>query len=124
MTKLKAHILPRIKDILVKEAASNLDTHLPQPGPSVEGGHVTSSSDHNSVLFKDDRMYRHHLARFNYTTYDVRRAQDVVNPGTSHRDIMLLANSGAIDSDLDHPFLYARILSIYHVNIIYMGDGM
>jgi hypothetical protein len=69
-------------------------------------------------------MYRHHLARFNYTTYDVRRAQDVINPRTSHRDIMLLASTDNASTDLGHPFLYARVLGIYHVNVIYTGEGM
>ena len=68
-------------------------------------------------------MYRHHLARFNYTTYDVRRSQDVINPGTTHRDIMLLANDGD-KSNADHPFYYARVLGIYHVNVSYMKEGM
>ena len=68
-------------------------------------------------------MYGHHLARFNYTTYDIRRSQDVINPGTSHRDIMLLANKDESNSDSKHPFLYARVLGIYHVNAIYTGEG-
>jgi hypothetical protein len=122
--KLKDHILPRIKDMLTKEAASNPDAYSPQPGLSLARGSESNSSERDSVLFKNDRMYSHHLARFNYTTYDVRRAQDVVNPGTSHRDILLLANSSDTHGDLDHPFLYARILGIYHVNVVYTGEGM
>ena len=76
-------------------------------------------------------MYSHRLVRFNYTTFDVRRAQDVVNPGTTHHNIMLLAQ-GNSDTDCDnpaeslkcHPFLYARVLGIYHVNVVYVGPGM
>ena len=70
-------------------------------------------------------MYRHHLLRVNHTTYDVRRAQDIINPGTSHRDIMMLANnSDGKDSEDVHPFCYARVLGIFHVNVIYTGTGM
>jgi hypothetical protein len=69
-------------------------------------------------------MYKHHLARFNYTTYDVRRAQDVINPGTSHRDIILLGNNDDPETCTDHHFLYARVLGVYHVNVIYTGAGM
>jgi hypothetical protein len=47
----------------------------------------------------------------------------VINPGTSHRDIMLLANRTDDDSRSSHPFLYARVLGIYHVNVIYTGEG-
>jgi len=82
----------------------------------------TNLQDQDSVFFKNDRMYRHNIAKFNYTTYDVRRAQDVINPGTSHRDVMLLAKN--TDTSSDHHFLYARVLGIYHVNVIYTGEGM
>jgi hypothetical protein len=121
--KLKDYILPRIRNILIKEAASNPDVYPPETVASLTGNPESNSSDRNSVLIKSDRMYRHHLARFNYTTYDVRRGQDVINPGTSHRDILLLAGD-TDDADSDHPFLYARVLGIYHVNVIYTGEGM
>ena len=70
-------------------------------------------------------MYRHNLARFNYTTYDVRRAQDVISPHTPHCDIMLLADSSqqTCDEMCDHHFRYAQVLSIYHVNVVYTGKG-
>lgn len=95
-----------------------------EDGSSAQVGLSAIQGGHESVLFKDDRMYRHHLARFNYTTYDVRRAQDVINPGTAHRDIMLLANNTDGNGDTTHPFLYARVLGIYHVNVIYTGGSV
>jgi hypothetical protein len=72
----------------------------------------------NQVVFRGNNMYRHNLMRINYTTYDVRRAQDVVNPNTEHRDIMMLSSSSA------HPFCYARVLGIYHANNIYTGPEL
>lgn len=116
--KLKDHILPRIKEILRQETTSHDDSIPPKAGLSAL---QCPNTARNSIFFKSDRMYRHHLARFNYTTYDVRRSQDVINPGTSHRDIMLLADSD--EDELTHPFLYARVLGIYHVNVIYTGEG-
>jgi hypothetical protein len=64
--------------------------------------------------------------RINYTTYDVRRSQDVVNASTSHCDIMLLAHSGSDSSDSNspHPFNYTWVLGVYHVNAVYVGPGM
>jgi hypothetical protein len=105
--------------MLQKEASSNADVHPLQAGLS----HHNPAPQHDSVFFKNDRMYSHHLARFNFTTYDVRRAQDVINPGTSHRDVLLLAGN-EMGARSDHPFLYARVLGIYHVNVIYTGEGM
>jgi hypothetical protein len=75
-----------------------------------------------NVFFKSDRIYQHNLLKVNYTTYDVRRSQDVINPGTSHRDIMMLASD--YDENDGHRFLYARVLGIYHANVIYTGPGM
>jgi hypothetical protein len=120
LPKLKAHILPRIKEMLREESfALGEGLNSPQAGLS---GIPRQNMDCDSIFFKSDRMYRHHLARFNYTTYDVRRSQDVVNPATAHCDIMLLANSAG-DGPLSHPFLYARVLGIYHVNVVYTGEG-
>jgi hypothetical protein len=68
-------------------------------------------------------MYHHNTARFNYTTYDVRRSQDVVNPRTPHCNIMILR----ADDDAGrqgHRYIYGKILGIYHVNVIFIGNGM
>ena len=73
----------------------------------------------NHVLFKGNKMYRHRLLHVNYTTYDLRCESDSINPRTDHRDIMLLSHSGG----KDHPFSYARVLGIFHANIIYTGPG-
>jgi hypothetical protein len=66
-------------------------------------------------------MYKHNIMRINYTTYDVRRAEDVIHPGTSHHNVMILNPSWPSSG---HPFLYAHVLGIYHVNVIYAGAGM
>jgi hypothetical protein len=83
-------------------------------------------SDINHILFKSDCIYNHRLLRINYTTYDVRRAQDVLNPKTTHNNIILLAGAEAENGEelQSHPYLYARVLGIYHANIIYVGPGM
>lgn len=107
-----------------EEAASNLDlTNVPRgQAPLSLRREFSGLHERDSIHFQNDRMYRHHLVRFNYTTYDVRRAQDVINPNTSHRDVMLLANT--TDMGSEHPFLYARVLGVYHVNTIYAGEDM
>jgi hypothetical protein len=74
--------------------------------------------DLDLIFFKNDLIYRHNVMRINYTTYDVRRAQDSINPHTDHKDIMLLAIGPAC-----HQYQYARVLGIYHANVIYSGQG-
>ena len=73
----------------------------------------------NHVLFKGNRIYQHRLLCINYTTYDLQRDFDSINPRTDHRDIMLLSNSDANA----HPFSYARVLGIFHANTMYTGPG-
>lgn len=127
MPKLKEHILPRIRNMHLKEAASNTDTKSSQPGLLSSKENDTAGFNHASVLFKNDCLYSHQLARFNYTTYDVRRSQDVINPDTPHCDIMALADtdhSGLDGTGSDHTFLYGRVLGIYHVNVVYTGEDM
>jgi hypothetical protein len=45
----------------------------------------------------------------------MRRARDSINPRT-HPDIMLLSGEDRDDSD-PHPYWYARVLGIYHVEV-------
>jgi len=127
--KLKDHLLPRIKTLLSQEIAANAHDNPSQPlvqSPGLEDVAILSADGqaqaaHDSVLFKNDCIYRHHIARFNYTTYDVRRSQDVINPRTSHRDVMLLVSPDDAETNSNHAFLYARVLGIFHTNVIYTG---
>lgn len=85
----------------------------------------------NSILLKDNRIYNHKLVRFYHTAYDVRRSEDVINPKTPHCNIMLLSSNASKpdDSSSDstgttHPFIYARVIGVYHTNVVYIGPGM
>lgn len=80
---------------------------------------LNQSDDGDDVIFSDeDRLslsivggciYQHKVLRVNYTSYDMRRGQDSLNPRT-HANVLLLSHSGD-----NHPYWYARILGIYHV---------
>ena len=108
MPKLVKHLLPRVKDNFCKELRE-----------SNNNGEILYQWDfdagNDKLLFKNDRLYRHRIFRINYTTYDVQRVQDVINPHTPHRDIMVL---NSVDGT-DNKFSYARVLSIYHADVIY-----
>ncbi|KAH7909551.1 hypothetical protein BJ138DRAFT_1197527 [Hygrophoropsis aurantiaca] len=120
--RLKKHLLPRIRAQLQSEMSE-----LGGPPTCDEHAEVLSGDDYRFVFFKNERIYEHKLMRINCTTYDVRRAQDVVNPSTSHNNIMVLASAVASDGSEGysnhHPFLYARIIGIFHANVIYTGPG-
>jgi hypothetical protein len=117
-SKLKAYLLPRIREMLQEAAAlpelsgvgmASAD-RLPPP---------TDNDGTNFVFIKNDLIYHHRVTRFHFTTYDVRRGTDVINPGTARCNIMLLA-----DTTDPHHFLYARVIGAYHANVIYTGTGM
>lgn len=48
----------------------------------------------------------------------MRRNQDSINPKT-HPDILMLAPSSSPGPQLPHPYLYGRVIGIYHVDIIH-----
>jgi hypothetical protein len=68
-------------------------------------------AERNEVLIQDNQLYFHKTLRVNYTSYDIRRQQDVVNP-TSHPDVMVLSCEDGEDA---HPFWYARVIKIFHI---------
>jgi hypothetical protein len=59
-------------------------------------------------------------------TYDIQHSEDVVNPQTSHCDVMLFGPQaeGTSKEISPHPFLYACVLGIYHVNVVCTGPSM
>ncbi|KAI0071014.1 hypothetical protein K474DRAFT_1712834 [Panus rudis PR-1116 ss-1] len=65
-----------------------------------------------SVRFESERLYQHKVLRVNYTTYDMRRAQDSINPRT-HPFIMLYSP----DPKSKHPYWYAQVIHIFHADV-------
>lgn len=98
--------LPRLKEHI-------LNRFEPKSAES-PGERPACPDQHNSIFFKCNRIYHHNLAKFNYTAYDVRRAQDVVNPKTPHCNIMLLQDD---DSHGGH-YRHAKVIGIHHVNVV------
>lgn len=113
LPKLKHHVLSRILTALRARAPELQSNALPLSPDDVDSSHV---------LFKHDRIYHHNIMRVNYTTYDVRREEDVLHHFTCQHNIMVLANGTG--NDASHPFAYGRVLGIYHANVIYTGPGM
>lgn len=83
---------------------------------------IGGNKPEDSILLKHDRIYWHSLMRVNHTTYDVRRDQDLLNPPRNHADVMTLA--GTVSEDDSRHFRYARVVGVFHVNVVYVGPGM
>lgn len=64
-----------------------------------------------------DRIYSAKVFRINYTSYDMRRDQDSLNPCTNC-DVMVLSAETGPDA---HPFWYARVLGVFHAKVLHTG---
>ena len=78
-----------------------------------------TEAERDTIQIVDNTLYRHKTLRVNYTTYDLRRQQDSINPRT-HPDIMLLSHEDAASDDA-HPYWYARVIGIFHVDVTHTG---
>lgn len=73
-----------------------------------------TDEDRRHIRLKDSRFTSLKTLRVNYTTYDVRRDQDSINPD-SHADVMMLSPESLPD---EHPYWYARVLGIYQATVV------
>lgn len=110
-----------MKALLLQEKLQSPPRDRYQLIPSLDRPADLDKMQFDQLFFQKDRMFRHNILRVNYTTYDVHRKQDTINPMTPHRDIIVMADE---ESSKRHPFMYARVLGIYHVNVTYIGPGM
>lgn len=94
ISKLKDHILYRLKKLSV----SHCD-------------HTFSDEERNSVIIPNHTVYLVKTMQVHYTTYDMRREHDTINP-RMNADIMVFSG----ETSPSHPYWYARVLGIYHMD--------
>jgi hypothetical protein len=112
-TEITQDFLPRLKDHLLSRIL-NRPFDGDQP--------AFSDEDRSSITFVNNRLYKHKVLRVNYTTYDLRRCQDSMNPRT-HADIMVLSHEDEEDESKRHPYWYARVIGIFHANVRHVGPN-
>ncbi|KAF5316669.1 hypothetical protein D9619_006659 [Psilocybe cf. subviscida] len=71
-----------------------------------------ADSDRNSIRFIGNKIYSVRTCNVYYTSYDLQRQCDTINPH-SHPDIMLRSPVAGGDD----PYWYARVIGVYHANI-------
>ncbi|PPQ81433.1 hypothetical protein CVT24_001917 [Panaeolus cyanescens] len=108
----------RLGDLAAQNFIIELKTHLLSRvlGKQNDDDISFSPTELSRLELVQDSIYEHHVFRVNYTTYDLRRSQDSINPRT-HCDIVTLSR----DNNPTHPFSYARIIRSYHADITYTG---
>ena len=126
LPKLREHLHPRIQAVLLQKATSLSEPSSIRTGSDTGPFHSPDGSAPNSMFFKNNCIYHHKLVQFHFTTYDVQCGTDIINSGTSHCNIMLLADDaeGSVILLNPHHFLYAQVIGGYHANVIYTGPGM
>ncbi|KAK0439080.1 uncharacterized protein EV420DRAFT_1735640 [Desarmillaria tabescens] len=97
------------KDLAVADFIPKLKDHILHRLFEHEDNPTVTMNHHNSLFLVNNRIYRHKILQINYTTYDVRRDQDSINPRT-RSDVMVLAN----DTKHSHPYWYARVIGVFH----------
>ncbi|KAF7377741.1 hypothetical protein MSAN_00197100 [Mycena sanguinolenta] len=105
------HDDPAVENFLPK-LQEHVLSRLSHPERTGNGNEFTLGQRYQLAL-KNQRIYRHKILRINYTSYDMQRGQDCLNPHT-HSDVMTLAP----EDDTNHPFLYAQILGIFHADVV------
>ncbi|KIK36572.1 hypothetical protein CY34DRAFT_94132 [Suillus luteus UH-Slu-Lm8-n1] len=76
-----------------------------------------SDEERRSVIIPNDTIYSVQMMQVHYTTYDMRREYDTVNPRT-HAHVMVLSGETAPK----HPYWYAQVLGIYHMDT-WLNEG-
>jgi hypothetical protein len=100
--------LPKLKDHLLGRFLN-----LNQDGDE----HNFTDDDRKTVRIAENKIYATKVLRVNYTTYDVRRDQDSMNPRT-HCDVMVHSRE---DDTAAHPYWYARVLGVFHARVLHTG---
>lgn len=76
-----------------------------------------TSADRQSVHLRAGRIYSVNTCQTFYTTYDIQRQTDTINP-RSCPDIIVRAPPPDDDEDSRYePYWYARVLGIYHAKV-------
>jgi hypothetical protein len=95
------------------------------PGCQVSQGGDGSDNMWASVELHNSRIYTQQTMRVKYTTYDVRREEDIIRID-SKANIMVLQD-GAVDrhgadSMAEDPYRYGQVIGIYHADVMFVGE--
>ncbi|KAJ7732533.1 hypothetical protein B0H16DRAFT_1770162 [Mycena metata] len=101
--KLQDHILGRLL-----ERDFDGDTH-----------EEFTAADRRTVRIHSNKIYATRTLRVNYTTYDVRRGQDTLNPRTSS---FVMIRSPETETGA-HPYWYCQLLGVFHANVFRVTES-
>ncbi|SJL02914.1 uncharacterized protein ARMOST_06255 [Armillaria ostoyae] len=122
-TSSKIYLAPWLhengSDVACHNFTQKLKDHL--LSQILDSDNVFMDLDQQNLIIVNNRLYSHQIFRINYTIYDAHQDQDSINPHT-HSDIMALSPLPQADPDHNsHPYLYARVIGIFHVMVHHVG---
>jgi hypothetical protein len=95
------------------------DHFLRRLGVSPADNALFTDLQRQQIVIPSGTLIKHATLRIAYTTYDVRRSYDMINPRTNHHFVMVQSQN----DDSDHPFWYAKVVGIYHANVVLRALG-
>lgn len=75
-----------------------------------------TDEDRGHIGIVRNMIYRHKKLNIKYNTYDMQEGEDVIYP-KGNPGIMVLSSGG------DHPYLYGRVLDLFHIEAINYRKG-
>jgi hypothetical protein len=81
------------------------------PNDSITSYDQYSDEQRGHINILRDTLYRHKKLNIRYPTYDMQEDEDAIYL-KNHPSIMVL------NSDHDHPYLYARVLDLFHIDVV------
>ena len=66
-----------------------------------------------------NRIIESTILRVNYTTYDIRREQDVMRPGPACF-VMTLSREDELNA---HPYWYCQVIRAFHIDVLHVGPN-
>lgn len=78
-----------------------------------------SSEDRRAFSIKKGCLFQHKKIQLNYTTYDLRRDRDIINPSSITTDVMVIMMASDDDEkQMEYsPFWYARVIGVFHAMV-------
>jgi len=80
-----------------------------------------SPEDWNGLHLTNHRIVEAKIFRVNYTTYDIRRDQDVIRPGSNNSVVMTLSRE---INPTAHRLWYAQVVRAFHIQVHFCPGGI
>lgn len=78
-----------------------------------------TSADRNTIRIRNNTIFEHCTIHINYTTYDIRRDHDTLNP--RYHPFCMVASPDTQTNPDAHPFWYAMVIGIFHAQVQHTG---